>query len=57
MTQELNPVQDRTPHIYLLNYYVNMTQQTGKIFETNPAEEHTYLVKFTSGNSTAESKI
>lgn len=37
--------------------YVAMADLNGAAFEVDSAEVHTYLVKFISGNNTAESKI
>ena len=52
-----NPLPDPVAHTDFLDDYVAMASLTGSAFEVDRAEVHTYIVKFISGNDTAESKI
>ena len=52
-----NPLPDPTAHTDFLDDYVAMASLNGVAFKVDSAEVHTYIVKFISGNDTAESKI
>ena len=52
-----NPLPDPVTHTDFLDDYVAMASLNGAAFEVDSAEVHTYIVKFISGNDTAESKI
>ena len=52
-----NDAPDRTPQNEILSEYALQAPITGDSFRTDAAEVHTYISKFISGNSTAESKI
>ena len=42
---------------YFINEYVDRAPLTGQSYQTDAAEVHTYIVKFTSGNPLAEAKL
>ena len=52
-----NLLPDPTPNTDFMDEYAAMAILTGATFEVDSAEVYTYLVKFISGNNTAESKI
>ena len=52
-----NPLPDLTPNTDFIDDYMAMADLIDATYEVDNAEVHTYLVKFISGNNTAESKI
>jgi uncharacterized membrane protein YgcG len=53
----VNDAPDPTPHPNFLDDYISMAPLAGEAFTIDAAEVHTYVVKFTAGNETAEAKI
>ena len=52
-----NDAPDPTPHLDVLDDYVAMAPLNGEAFVSDTKEVHTYLVKFITGNTQAESKM
>ena len=40
-----------------IDEYLDKAPLTGQVYLTNAAEVHTYIIKFTSGNTVAEAKM
>ena len=42
---------------HFIDKYIDRAPLTGQTFKTDAAEVHTYIIKFTTGNATAEAKM